>query len=252
MAHEPVDLVDDAVAPAEPRRPAPPPSAAELAARLAALVRPRAAAVVAVALLGVGVAVAGWALLREPALPPTEELLPYAPGGEPAGAVGDDGAAPSPTSTTAVVSLVVHAAGAVAVPGIHSLPPGSRVSDLLAAAGGPSPDADLDRVNLAAPVGDGERVWFPRLGEESEPSVVAGSGGGAGPAGGGGAAPALVDLNVASAEELDVLPGVGPATAAAIIEHRSTHGPFTSVEDLLDVPGIGEAKLEQLRDLVTV
>ena len=70
--------------------------------------------------------------------------------------------------------------------------------------------------------------------------------------GGDGGAPALVDLNVATAEELDTLPGVGPATAAAILEHRSTNGPFTSVEDLLDVPGIGEAKLEQLRDLVTV
>jgi competence protein ComEA len=253
MAHEPVDLVDDAVAPAEPRRPAPPPSFAELATRLASVARPRANALVAVAFLGVGAAVAGWALLREPELPPTEEVLPYAPGAEPGAAGAGDADPPSPTSTAPAAQLVVHAAGAVVVPGIHPLPPGSRVSDLLAAAGGPAPDADLDRVNLAALVGDGERVWFPRVGEEAEPPVVAGSGGGNGNGtGGDGGAPALVDLNLATAEELDTLPGVGPATAAAILEHRSTHGPFTSVEDLLDVPGIGEAKLEQLRDLVTV
>jgi competence protein ComEA len=250
MAHEPVDLVDDAVAPAEPRRPSPPPSVADLAVRLASVARPRATAVVVVALLVLGASFAGWALLRAPELPPTEELVPYAPGSEP-GASGGGAVAPSPTSSTTAAQLVVHAAGAVVVPGIHSVPPGSRVSDLLAAAGGPAPDADLDRVNLAAAVADGERVWFPRLGEEAEPPVVAGSGGG-GASGGDGGPPAPIDLNVATAEELDTLPGVGPATAAAILEHRSTHGPFTSVEDLLDVPGIGEAKLEQLRDLVTV
>ena len=250
MAHEPVDLVDDAVAPAEPRRPAPPPSIADLAARLASVARPRATVLLAVAFLGLGAAVAGWVLLRPPDLPPTEEILPYAPGSEPHVSGGAAAATAPPASTTTAAQLVVHAAGAVVVPGIHPLPPGSRVSDLLAAAGGPAPDADLDRVNLAALVGDGERVWFPRVGEEAEPPVVAGSSGSGGTGGGG--APALVDLNVATAEELDTLPGVGPATAAAILEHRSAHGPFTSVEDLLDVPGIGEAKLEQLRDLVTV
>ena len=250
MAHEPVDLVDDAVAPAEPRRPSPPPSVADLAVRLASVARPRATAVVVVALLVLGGSVAGWVVLREPELPPTEELVPYAPGSEP-GAPGGGAAAPSPTSSTTAAQLVVHAAGAVVVPGIHSVPPGSRVSDLLAAAGGAAPDADLDRVNLAAAVADGERVWFPRLGEEAEPPVVAGAGGG-GTSGGDAGSPAPIDLNAATAEELDTLPGVGPATAAAILEHRSTHGPFTSVEDLLDVPGIGEAKLEQLRDLVTV
>ena len=249
MAHEPVDA-DDPTALAEPRRPAPPPSVAEVAARLASLARPPAAALVAVVLLGLGAVAAGWTLLGETELPPTEDLLPYAPGAAAAGTDAGAAAAPAP-STTVAAPLVVHAAGAVAVPGIHTVPPGSRVSALLAAAGGPAPDADLDRVNLAATVADGERVWFPRLGEEAEPPVVAGAGGG-GTSGGQGGAPALVDLNVASAEELDTLPGVGPATAAAILEHRSTHGPFTSVEDLLDVPGIGEAKLEQLRDLVTV
>jgi competence protein ComEA len=253
MAREPVDLVDDAVAPAEPRRPAPPPSLADLAARLGSVARSRVGALAAVALLGVGAVAAGGALLREPELPPTEELLPYAPGSEVSGAEGAGTPVPGTprASTTVPASVVVHAAGAVAVPGIHSLPPGSRVSDLLAAAGGPAPDADLDRVNLAAPVGDGERVWFPRVGEDVEPPVVAGAGGGASPGGGSGP-PALVDLNTATAEELDALPGIGPATASAILEHRAGHGPFASVDGLLDVPGIGEAKLAQLRDLVTV
>lgn len=241
MAHEPVE-------PVEPRRPAPPPTIADLVARLGPAARLRVGAIAAALLLVVGAAAAGWALLREPELPPTEELLPYAPAD---GTASTGASGPSPTSTTAAATIVVHAAGAVAVPGIHTLPPGSRVSDLLVAAGGPAPDADLDRVNLAAPVGDGERVWFPRLGEEAEPPVVAGTGGGAAPGEGSGP-PALVDLNAATADELDALPGVGPATAAAILEHRSSHGPFTSVEDLLDVPGIGEAKLAQLRDLVTV
>jgi competence protein ComEA len=240
MAHEPVD-------PVEPRRPAPAPTLTDVVARLGPAARRRLGAVAAALLLGIGVVAAGWALLRPPELPPTEELLPYAPAESGAGPA----AGPAPTSTTTAAAIVVHAAGAVAVPGIHSLPPGSRVSDLLVAAGGPAPDADLDRVNLAAPVGDGERVWFPRVGEDAEPPVVAGTGGGSGPGGGTGP-PAPVDLNVATAEELDALPGIGPATAAAILEHRSSRGPFASVEDLLDVPGIGEAKLAQLRDLVTV
>jgi competence protein ComEA len=147
---------------------------------------------------------------------------------------------------------VGHAAGAVAVPGVHRLPPGSRVADLLDAAGGPAPDADIDRVNLAAALADGERVWFPRVGEQ-EP-VVAGPPGGAstGASGPAGEPSGPVDLNTATAEQLDTLPGVGPATAAAILEHRDREGPFRSVEELLDVPGIGDAKLAQLRDLVTV
>jgi competence protein ComEA len=176
-----------------------------------------------------------------------------------AGSAPAASAAPSPSSSTATTTaadLVVHAAGAVAVPGVHRVPGGSRVADLLVAAGGPAPDADLDRVNLAAPLTDGERVWIPRVGEEAPP-VVAGTPpapapGGDGAGGAPGAAAGPVDLNTATAVELDTLPGVGPATAAAIIEHRERAGPFRSVDDLLDVPGIGDAKLAQLRDLVVV
>lgn len=238
-------MADDPPAP-EPRRPLPPASSAELVERVLEVARSRAVPLAAGLVLVVGLGVAAWVLLRQPALPPTEELVPYAPGA----------ATPTPTeleaaTTTSAPALVVHAAGAVVVPGLHTVPAGARVADLLTAAGGPSPDADLDRVNLAAPLVDGARIWFPRSGEAAEPVVVAGAGGGAGP--GAGPSPATpIDLNTATAEQLDALPGVGPATAAAIIEHRESHGPFRSVDDLLAVPGIGESKLAQLRDLVTV
>ena len=218
----------------------------------------------------------GWWLLR-PAPAPVEMLLPAASASAPAGSSGaattlpggsspgsgDPGAGGS-TTTTMAAPVVVQAAGAVARPGVHRLPAGARVDDLVRAAGGALPDADLDRVNLAAPLADGERIWVPRRGEVEVPDVVAG--GGTGTGGGtaaagtssgtgseGSADPAgPIDLNTATAADLDTLPGVGPATAAAILAHREANGLFVSVDDLLDVRGIGEAKLEQLRPLVTV
>jgi competence protein ComEA len=190
--------------------------------------------------LAAAVAVALW--LTRPAAPPPEVALPFA--------TTVAAAQPSTTSTSAVPEeLVVHVAGAVARPGVHTLALGARVVDAVDAAGGLAPTADGARLNLAAPVSDGERVYVPALGEEPPP-VVGGTGGAAGTAGGAEAGP--VNLNQADAQELDALPGVGPATAAAIIEHRERIGGFTSVDQLLDVRGIGEAKLEQLRPLVTV
>lgn len=174
-------------------------------------------------------------LLRPPADPP-DAALPFA----------STTTAPAATATTAEV-LVVHVAGAVQAPGLHELPIGSRVADAIAAAGGLTTDADPTRINLAAPLVDGERVYVLALGE-AEPPVAAG----ATPDGGPGAAVGPIDLNTADAEALDSLPGIGPATAAAIIQHRTEVGLFTSVDQLLDVPGIGDAKLEAIRDLVTV
>jgi competence protein ComEA len=165
--------------------------------------------------------------------PAAEVVLPRV------GSVGDPGGAV--TSTSAVDAATAHAAGAVLRPGVYKLPSGARVTDLLDAAGGPAPDADLDQLNLAAVVTDGERVYVPRRGE-SPPPVAAGSAAPAGP----------IDLNTATAEQLDSLPGVGPATATAIVDYRTHHGRFRSVDDLLEVRGIGEAKLEQLRDKVKV
>ena len=187
--------------------------------------------VAAAAAVLVVVALAGWLLLREPVGPPVEDALPMAP------------ASGSSPSGLAPAELVVHAAGAVRVPGVYRLPDGARVADLLEAAGGPAPDADLDRLNLAAPLADGAQVYVPRQGEPV-------------PAGGGGVATSQpagpLHLNTATVEQLDALPGVGPATAQAIVTERDRRGGFRSVDDLLDVRGIGPAKLEQLRGLVTV
>lgn len=180
------------------------------------------------------VAAALW-LTRPPAQPP-EVALPYA---------STTGSLPAATDDTAVELLVVHVAGAVVAPGVHELPAGSRVVDAIEAAGGLVPEADSARINLAAPVADGERVYIPRVGEPAPPPVE-----GAATAPGPGTGP--VDLNHADQAALEALPGIGPATASAIIRHRDQIGRFTSVDQLLDVQGIGEAKLEQLRPLVTV
>jgi competence protein ComEA len=118
------------------------------------------------------------------------------------------------------------------------------VADAIDAAGGAAPDADLDGLNLAAKVGDGERVYVPRRGEVVAP--------GPGLSAGTNAIAAPLDLNTATAEQLDDLPGVGPATADAIVEYRTEHGRFRSVEELLEVRGIGEAKLAAIRSKVRV
>ncbi len=137
--------------------------------------------------------------------------------------------------------VVVHVAGAVEAPGVYDLPASARVHDAIEAAGGATSFADLDLLNLAAPIVDGMQIRVPEPGEEVAPLVVPGS-----------ADDGPVDLNRADAAELDTLPGVGPATAAAIVAHRDEHGPFASVDDLLSVPGIGPAKLAALSDLVAV
>ncbi len=229
---------------------------------------------IAVAALAV-VAVVGWRLLAPPA-PPPEMQIPFteagaAPAADAAGAdaaaepgaaaeavAATGGAAPAASRSDGAAQapggdVVVHVVGAVASPGVQRLPLGSRVVDAVDAAGGAGPDADLGRINLAAALTDGQQVYVLRHGEPA-PAPPAGAAGGAdGPgAPGAAAATAAIDINTASATQLEELPGVGPATAAAIIAHREQNGPFTSVDDLLDVRGIGEAKLDALRDLATV
>ncbi len=153
----------------------------------------------------------------------------------------------STASSAVAASIVVYVAGAVAVPGVYTLDNPARVTDAVTAAGGVVVGADLDVVNLAAAVHDGERVYVPKVGGTVPPVVgadvvVVGNTAPIGP----------VNLNSATAEQLDGLPGVGPATAAAIVSHRQQHGPFQTVEQLGDVRGIGPAKLDALRGLVTV
>ena len=188
-----------------------------------------AVAALAIALLG------GWFLLRQPAGPPPEAAMSRAGGSPAAGVV---------TSTTVGKEVVVHAAGAVVAPGVYRLPAGGRVEDLVKAAGGASLDADLDRIDLAALLVDGSQVYVPRLGEAA-PAAASGGAGSSTPAG-------PVNLNTATLEQLDALPGVGPATAKAILAERDKRGRFRSVNDLLDIRGIGPAKLDAIRDLVTV
>ena len=150
-------------------------------------------------------------------------------------------------------------------PGVVTVPDGSRVVDVLTAAGGPLPGADVQRLNLARLVADGEQVFVPRPGET--PPVLVGSLGGvgirgrsvAGRAPGGaasGVAPgrrsALVDLNTATLAALDTLPGVGPVLAQRILDWRAQHGRFSSVDELGEVSGIGDKLLEQIRPKVRV
>lgn len=151
------------------------------------------------------------------------------------------------SSSTTLPQLLVHAAGAVRQPGIHRLPTGSRIADLIEAAGGVDDTVDIDRVNLAAPVSDGERVYVPRRDEPVPPTWTSSSDQSGNP----GLEGRPLDINTATEQELDELPGVGPATAAAILAERKVRGRFTSVDDLLDVRGIGTAKLEEIRSLVT-
>src|SRR5262249_26085089 len=141
------------------------------------------------------------------------------------------------SSTTAPAEVVVDAAGAVVRPGVYRLPVGSRVADLVAAAGGFAPDADGDRVNLAAPLDDGEEVYVPRVGEAVPPPAPGGStsSGGSDPESVAGPSPDHpLDLNTATVDDLDLLPGIGPTTAQAIVDYRTEHGSFRTVDDLLD------------------
>lgn len=153
--------------------------------------------------------------------------------------------------------IVVHAAGAVRRPGVYRMTAAARVIDLLDAAGGPGPGADLSGINLAAALPDGVRVYFPRLGEDAPPEVEvvpvpSGHGAPGDSRPGAASVPVVLDVNVATAAELEGLPGIGPVTAAAIVEHRERVGPFRSVEALQDVTGIGPVKLSRVAHLVTV
>jgi competence protein ComEA len=155
--------------------------------------------------------------------------------------------------STSVATLVAHAAGAVRTPGVYRLAPGARVTDLIDAAGGFADDAEGDRLNLAASVVDGARVYVPRVGELAPPTPVEPEADPAVPSSSGrDGETSMVDLNRADVDELETLPGVGPSIAGAIVAHRDATGPFASVDDLLDVRGIGPARLEQLRPLVRV
>jgi competence protein ComEA len=147
----------------------------------------------------------------------------------------------APVSRTSKV--VVDVAGAVRRPGLHALAPGMRIADAVVAAGGATAKADISAVNLAAPLADGEQIVVPARGSSAA--------GAAGAPGGGAPSPtAPLDLNTASLEQLDALPGIGPTTAQKILDYRQAHGSFHSVSELDAVPGIGQGRLEALKGLV--
>lgn len=151
-------------------------------------------------------------------------------------------------------AVVVDVAGAVRRPGVYELPPGSRVDDAVRRAGGATARADLAAINLAAPLEDGRQILVP---ERTPAGGVAAAPGGAAaaPAGGTAApgAPAVpIDLNTATAEQLDTLDGIGPGIAGDILAYRQEHNGFGSVDELAQVPGIGPARMAALRDHVRV
>jgi competence protein ComEA len=226
-------------------RPEPPRSLLDHARAALAVLRPARLATGAGAVLLL--VAAGWWLLR-PSRPPVEDQLPRA---STTASAASSSAAPSPVSTEPV-EVVVQVAGAVVHPGVYRLPSGARVMDLVDAAGGATADADLEAMSLAARLRDGQRVQVPHRGEVLPASATGAPSGGESGGRAGSVPTEPVDLNSAGLDELDALPGVGPTIAQAIIANRTRHGPFLSVDDLTEVPGIGAAKLDSLRDLVRV
>lgn len=145
-----------------------------------------------------------------------------------------------PDATPTPRPLRVYVSGAVQQPDVYVLPPDSILKDAVMAAGGPASDADLDRINLASPVTDGQHVYVPRLGEEDlpvePPSRLPASG--------------KVNINTADAASLESLPGIGPTLAQRILDYRQASGPFERIEDVMEVSGIGPGIFEQIRDLI--
>jgi competence protein ComEA len=175
---------------------------------------------------------------RESPVPMVHRSIPSSPAGAGASA---------PPSGTPVAGLVVHVTGAVRRPGLVELPAGSRVDAALSAAGGATRRADLASVNLARRLVDGEQIVVLRKGDDAGPV------GAPGPPAVGSASPGQpVDLNTATLEQLDGLPGVGPVLAQRIIDFRTEHNRFSSVDELTEVSGIGERTLADLRPLVRV
>jgi competence protein ComEA len=152
--------------------------------------------------------------------------------------------ASAPARPAAAKLLVIDVAGAVRHPGLYRLREGSRIDDAIAAAGGPTAKAQLSAVNLAAPVADGEQVVVPGSG------MGGGAAAAASPPGAGSSPSAPLDLNTATLEQLEALPGIGPVTAQKILDYRQQHGAFHSVDELQGVPGIGPAHMAQLKGLV--
>jgi competence protein ComEA len=145
-----------------------------------------------------------------------------------------------PTATVPPTTIEVYVTGAIKKPDVYALPIGSIVKDLIAAAGGATAEADLEAINLAQRLTDQAHIHVPRKGE-AVPTPISGSVPGA-----------LININTADATQLDTLPGIGPSTAQGIIEFRTSNGPFKKIEDIKNVPRIGDALFEKIKDMITV
>ncbi|NKQ34574.1 MAG: ComEA family DNA-binding protein [Chloroflexi bacterium] len=162
-------------------------------------------------------------------------------------------ATPEPTSTPGLIRVFVN--GQVAEPAIYELPPGSLVEAAVEAAGGFAAGANTAVVNLAQPLSDGVQVYVPAEDENAPVPLTVVSQPNTSPlaaSASGNTAVGLININTATIEELDSLPGVGPSTAQKIIEYRESNGSFAAIENIMDVTGIGEAKFEKIKDQITV
>lgn len=164
----------------------------------------------------------------------------------------DDGDPSSDSKRASAASEVyVDVDGAVVTPGVYRLREGARVAQAIDAAGGLTPEADVAGLNRASKVVDGQKIYVPHVGEQQTVGAVAGSGPGEASAGAS-VASDLVNINTANAAELQTLSGVGPSMAQSIIDERTQNGPFTSIEDLMRVSGIGEKKFAKIKDCICI
>lgn len=202
------------------------------------------------------VCLGGWWLIRSP-VPPVESSLPRTTASAtattttpavPAVAREEESAAEAGPES---IDMVVHVAGAVVDPGVYRFAPGSRVADAVERAGGATGEGRPHLLNLAARLIDGMRIRVPIEGEAVDPALARDVPVATATPGGDPDQTTVVDVNIATVSELDALPGVGPATAAAIVAERERNGPFVNVGDLERVPGIGPAKLTAISELVT-
>ena len=200
-----------------------------------------------------------WWVVRVPP-PPPEASIPFATTSVASNLIASNTDASSAISSSA--NITVYVSGEVVKPGVYVLLATARVIDALQAAGGTTNQADLVVVNLASPLVDAAQVFIPRMGSTPRVTLprphaginlpIAGGSGGAGADGSATSAAGIVDINSATLADLDALPGVGPSTAQAIIDYRVANGPYASVDDLLNVRGIGPSKLAAMRARVRV
>lgn len=155
----------------------------------------------------------------------------------------------TPTSSEAPAEIFVHVAGEVHLPGLYKLPPGSRVADALRLAGGATSEADLDSLNLASLLKDGEKIVVPKKAppESFQQSSQTGAVNSSTESN-----PQKININTATAKELESLPGIGPVLAQRIVDYRAQKGGFKSIEEIKEVSGIGDKKFEAIKDLITV